>query len=76
MQAQQLIRDGRRYGWNVKTARYLTEDKILLEFEKPFPNKDYHVYVLVDSEGQVLKSYNFFQREIPLDLRAWDAHVK
>ena len=76
MKVQELIQDSPRYGWSVKTARYLSEDKVILEFEKAHPERRYHIYVLAGIDGIVLKGYNFFEDEVPVNAETWDQHVR
>jgi hypothetical protein len=76
MKVGELIQDSSRYGWNVKTARYLSEDKVILEFEKLLSQRRYHVYVLAGIDGVVLQGYNFFEDNVPVDAKTWDRRVR
>jgi hypothetical protein len=76
MKIGELIQSSSAYGWNVKTARYLSEEKVVLEFEKPLSGRRYHIYVLAGIDGVVLQGYNFFEDNVPIDAKMWDQRVK
>jgi len=76
MEFTELIRDSSKFGWRVKTARYVSEDKVLFEFEKSLGEKLFHVYVLADADGAVIQGYNFFEDAVPLDSKSWDKYVR
>jgi len=75
MKIGELIHKSPKYGWNVKTVRYLSDDRVMLEFEKLFFERKYHIYVLAGIDGVVMKGFNFFHNEIPVDSKTWDHYV-
>jgi len=76
MKVGELIDDSSRYGWNVKSARYISEDKVILEFEKFLFERRYHIYVLAGIDGIVIEGYNFFEDNVPVDAKTWDQSIK
>jgi hypothetical protein len=76
MKIGELIQHSSAYGWRVKTARYLSDDKVVLEFEKPLSGRRYHIYVLAGIDGIVLQGYNFFEDHVPVDAKTWDLRVR
>ena len=76
MKVGELIQNSSTYGWNAKTVRYLSEDKVMLEFEKLFSERRYHIYVLAGIDGAVIQVYNFFEDNVPVDARTWDGRVR
>ncbi len=76
MKVGELIQNSSTYGWNAKTVRYLSEDKVMLEFEKLFPERRYHIYVLAGIDGSVIQVYNFFEDNVPVDAGTWDGRVR
>jgi hypothetical protein len=75
MKVGELIQNSSRYGWKVKSLRYLSEDRVILEFEKPLSEKRYHIYVLAGIDGVVLQGYNFFEDNVPIDAKTWDQRI-
>jgi hypothetical protein len=76
MKVGELIQDSSTYGWSVKTARYVSEEKVVLEFEKRLDGRQYHIYVVAGYDGVVLQGYNFFEDNVPVDAKTWDGRVR
>ena len=76
MNATELIRRSARYGWKANKAQYVTEDKVILDFEKNIGHKPYHIYVLADLYGAVIRGYDSNENDVPLNLEMWDRHVQ
>ncbi len=76
MKVGELIQNSSGYGWNVKTARYVSDEKVVLEFEKALSGRRYHIYVVAGIDGIVLQGYNFFQDNVPVDAKIWDNRVR
>lgn len=76
MKLGELIKDSKKYGWDVKSVRYISDGEVLFEFEKNFGNKKYHIYVFSSLDGKVMKGFNFFQNEVPMNLNQWDNYVQ
>jgi hypothetical protein len=76
MKVGELIQNSSTYGWNVKSARYLSEDKVMLEFEKLLCERRYHIYVLAGIDGLVIQGFNFFEDNVPVDAKTWDGRVR
>jgi hypothetical protein len=76
MKVGELIQNSSVYGWNVKSARYLSEDKVVLEFEKLLSERRYHIYVLAGIDGLVIQGFNFFEDNVPVDAKTWDGRVR
>jgi hypothetical protein len=76
MQIGELIQNSSTYGWNVKSVRYLSDDKVVLEFEKLLSERRYHIYVLAGIDGAVMQGFNFFEDLVPVDAKTWDRRVR
>ena len=76
MKVGELIENSSRYGWNVKSARYVSEENVVLEFEKLLSERRYHIYVLGGIDGVVFQGYNFFEDNVPVDAKTWDRCVR
>jgi hypothetical protein len=76
MKVGELIENSSRYGWDVKSARYVSEENVILEFEKLLSERRYHIYVLSGIDGVVFQGYNFFEDNVPVDAKTWDQYVR
>jgi len=76
MKVGELIENSSRYGWNVKSASHVSEENVVLEFEKLLSERRYHIYVLSGIDGVVFQGYNFFEENVPVDAKAWDRCVR